>query len=151
MNCDSSYSKSVSSQNNSILNETDLSYPTLEDVQFSEDDRAFLADQADKRDLLKAFVILIAGASAGSQLLTTQIKNGGDLAEYLLNLYVTIKTPGWADALEPIQQIQLSVALRDTQYHLQGAYLIDSRKLEKPAGKARIFFKNLADYYSKIR
>lgn len=127
------------------------SYPSIEGVHFSTDDREFLADQSDKVELLKGLVILLAGASTGMALLSTNIKSGRDLAEYLVDRGVDIATPNWGDASKSILQIQFSVALRDVQYHLEGVYSVNGRTLTAPKGKAKAFFKQLAKYYTDVR
>jgi hypothetical protein len=126
-------------------------YPSIDGVTFSDHDRKFLQDQAEKHNLLKPLVVLMVGASTALQILSTQIKNGGDLAEYLIDRAVDIKTDNWADGWKYILKIQLNTAINDITYHLQGVYRFQrEEKLDAPKGKAVKFFKLLLRYYDDV-
>ncbi len=127
-------------------------FQEISSVTVSEDDIKFFEDQAERRGMLKSFVILLAGASTAVQLLSTSIRNGRDLGEYLVARGVDIATPNWGDAASDIAVINLSIAIQDTQLHLEGiySYSVNGRRLQKPTGKAKRFFRNLVDYYSDV-
>jgi hypothetical protein len=127
-----------------------LTYPAIHNIRFSEDDRKFLADQADKQDVLDGFKILLT-AGGSMSLLGASISTPGDLVEFLYTYAVTVLTDGWADAMGPLAKIQLSTALADTQTFIYGSYVVDSVRLKAPQGNARQFFITLARYYSDLR
>jgi hypothetical protein len=121
-------------------------------VRFSKDDVRFLDDQAEKQNMLRAFVVLLALERVLD--LSTRvgrITRLADLAIPITETAIDVSAANWEDAANSILNLQFSQAMTDTQLHLFGRYMIQGKPLKAPSGKAKDFFKNLTNYYTQLR
>lgn len=131
-------------------------HPEIKDIRFGEHDLLFLADQAEKRNMFAVFAALLGVGSLIGLVplghLNQPVKDAGKmLIDHLAGANISVRTPGWTDAIEPLKRIVLSVAIRDLQAFLAGGYVVDDEsgetRLKAPTGKSLRFFMALLGYY----
>lgn len=129
-----------------------MSRQEIKGIHFSDDDRQFLGELADFLNDCSAILILFALFDAAKKASSVGIKNGKDLAEFLVEFTVDVTTKGWDDAVGPFMKLSTGLAARQVQFYKEGSYRseVTQKKLGPPAATAKRFFGELEKYLTEI-